>query len=105
MKLQDANSLPFELLEIPCTGATRWEWRCPTLPSGGGLQVSLTTQERSRARKHVEVTEAVIEKAIGLAVAAALRQRLRPGAPGRHVVVTQRHLRKAAEQLIKVEAA
>jgi hypothetical protein len=102
VELEDTNGSRFVLEEVE-TGATRREWLCPALPSGGGLRVSLTTQEGDWARKHVEVTEAVIEEAIKLAVASALRQRRRPDAPGRDVVVTQRHLRKAASQFMKVE--
>jgi hypothetical protein len=76
--------------------ALRREWRCEEVPSGGGLNVTLSSRQCALAEQAgISVDEALIEKAVQLAVTEALSEPL-AGAPGREVVVEAAHLRRAA---------
>jgi len=95
VELQDLDGSPFGLEGVAVAATTR-EWRCRQLPSGGGLRVSLTDFQCSEVRRHgIDPTDPVVTRAIGLAVAEALRHPLPAGSPGRHVDVTSDHLRRA----------
>lgn len=96
VEIRDRNGAPFTLEEVSVPETQR-EWRCPELPSGGGMRVLLAPFVWLGAKRAgITVSEAVVGRAIGLAVADELRRPLPQGASGREVRVGTRHLRRAA---------
>jgi len=95
LELEDVSGSRFVAVEV-ATGDTRSEWRCQQL----ALRVSLVYAERCRASKGVNVTDAVVARAAKLAVSD--HQRCHPRLIWRDVVISERHLRNAAEELAKV---
>jgi hypothetical protein len=96
VEVRDGERTTFTLEEVSVPETQR-EWRCAKLPSGGGMRVLLTPFTWLGAKRTgMIVSETVVERAIGLAVADALWHPLPQGASGREVRVGAHHLRRAA---------